>query len=112
MSTETGIDLLLAELDKRTSGKANDDASVTDRALFLLLKHFRDDLPPLESPADYQYFHKAFRQVDVLPSGELDMVAWLLLSRSGGVFWEVFEAIESSLVQDEAGHWVEPTEGE
>lgn len=38
------------------------------------------------------FFHKWFRQTDVLPEAELDMVAWHLIHASKG-FWSVLEVV-------------------
>lgn len=63
-----------------------------ERALYLLLVEYKDRLPPLEDMEDYEYFHKAFRQVDVLDSGKMDMVVYHLLHHSR-FFWFACEEV-------------------
>lgn len=65
------LDRFLSLLEERSTCKS------VDRALWHLLCEYRDRLPVLDG-----YFHKAFRQCDVLPSGKLDMVAWHLIQAS------------------------------
>lgn len=60
-----------------------------ERALLHALKEFREALPPLDD-----YFHKAFRQVDVLDSGHLDMLMWNLLT-AATIFWQTWEELEA-----------------
>lgn len=76
----TKIDVLLADLDKRSMACGG-----ADRALFILLNKNRDKLPALDD-----YFHKAFRQIDVTDSGTTDMVIWHLLGGSE-LFWKCFD---------------------
>ncbi len=59
-----------------------------DRALFHLLDRFREDLPPLDG-----YFHKCFRQCDVLDlghGGHIDAAVHSLLYEAD-LFWRLFE---------------------
>lgn len=39
---------------------------------------------------DIDYFHKAFRQMDVTKTGYMDMVIWILLDEAE-LFWELIE---------------------
>jgi hypothetical protein len=61
-----------------------------DRALLILLDRYRDELPSVD-----EYFHKAFRQVDVIEDGEgsLDMAIWHLIGDSK-LFWDAWEEME------------------
>lgn len=79
------IDILLERLDERTKSHMN---NWNDRALFHLLKLHKDRLPKLDD-----YFHKAFRQVDVTDSGECDMAIWCLL-QDAPIFWDCFESVQ------------------
>lgn len=60
------------------------EATAVDAALWHALRLWRDKLPELDG-----YFHKAFRQCDVLGNGDADMVMWHLLDGSE-LFWKVF----------------------
>lgn len=85
------IDKLLELLDQETKdcNAWNEDRSKpSDRALFHLLKRDKDNLPELND-----YFHKAFRQTDVLEDGNLDSAIWHLLSDST-LFWRLFERVQ------------------
>lgn len=79
------IDRLIELLDIETR-KWNYDRA--DRALYCLLKGYKDQLPELDG-----YFHKAFRQVDVTDNGCLDSAIWNLLNGST-LFWRLFEAVQ------------------
>ena len=65
-----------------------------EHALYCMLRAYKDDLPLLNTKKDYQYFHKAFRQVDVIDKGEglVDMAFWHLLNQSR-VFWACCEEV-------------------
>lgn len=65
-----------------------------ESALYLLLKAFREELPALETVEDYNYFHKCFRQNDVVNVGDgaVDMAIWHLLSESR-LFWVACEFV-------------------
>lgn len=72
----------LEELDRATMGERS-----LERGLYLLLKAFADDLPEING-----YFHKSFRQTDVIDIGDhgaIDMAIWHLLQESE-IFWRVF----------------------
>ena len=62
-----------------------------DRALYHALRRWQTELPVPD-----HYFHKAFRQCDVVDTtvahggGHGDMVLWCLLSQSK-LFWQIFE---------------------
>lgn len=64
-------------------------ATGADRALFILLC----DRCPKET-ADHinnctqDYFHKGFRQIDPLPPGGLNSIAWLLLDDGAKLIWK------------------------
>jgi hypothetical protein len=58
-----------------------------DRALLCLLEEFEKNLPELDN-----YFHKAFRQVDVTDSGRIDAAIWQLIGLSD-TFWEAFDEV-------------------
>ncbi len=67
--------------------------SPVDRALWHMLKRWEDKLPEM-LPDDPEWFHRAFRQVDVLPTGNEDMVVYcLLINRK--MFWEIFNKVIS-----------------
>lgn len=55
--------------------------SYASRALYKLLKEYESKLPNIDD-----YFHKAFRQIDVTDSGNIDMAIWLLINESDD-FW-------------------------
>lgn len=57
-----------------------------ERPLYLLLKYQEKVVGPLFDE-DVGYFHKAFRQIDVTSSGELDAAIWHLLDQAS-TFWE------------------------
>ena len=59
-----------------------------ERGLYLLLAAFADDLPLIND-----YFHKAFRQIDVTNSGKVDMAIWQMLQESK-IFWRVLESVQ------------------
>lgn len=86
MDKET-IDLLLERLDAESL--KNPDWN--SRALFHLFDSRREQLVGLEA----DYFHKAFRQTDVLNEKGLDLVAWSLL-QDAETFWRVFESIQTN----------------
>lgn len=71
-----------------------------ERALYLLLLEFKAQMPPLETLADYEYFHKAFRQTDVTYSDELDMAIYNLLE-SSELFWQICEQLFRSTKSEE-----------
>lgn len=57
-------------------------------ALCHMIEKYGEQLPPFND-----YFHKSFRQVDILEDGHMDMVFWNLLNATS-VFWEVVEKPE------------------
>lgn len=77
------ITLLLERMDEETKGDWG-----FERGLYHLLKANETKLPPLDD-----YFHKAFRQVDVTESGHTDMAIWQALQESK-VFWRCFESVQ------------------
>lgn len=62
-----------------------------DTALRLLLRKYRDELPELDD-----YFHKAFRQIDVTNDGNIDMVIWHLIDASEA-FWVAYEMVSKEI---------------
>lgn len=60
----------------------------SERALFCLLEGFKNDLPELDD-----YFHTAFRQIDVTPYGHVDSAIWHLLY-DAPIFWECFKKVQ------------------
>lgn len=68
--------------------EATKTISGPERALYCLLKAYVTEIP---EPDDY--FHKAFRQVDVTDKAEIDMAIWHLLQGTR-VFWTCFEAVQ------------------
>lgn len=72
-----------------------------ERALLNFMMAFKDRWPVIVSDDDAAYMHKAFRQVDILESGELDMVAWHLLNEAE-VFWDVLRSTRQKLGYTEA----------
>jgi hypothetical protein len=85
-STQTAIDFdkLLPELEKRTKGRIG--SSRCDRALYHLLLEFRKDMEGYTP----DYFHKAFRQINVTKSGNVDMAFYALLD-DAPIFWAIIE---------------------
>lgn len=90
-------EIFLKALDEATREAQKEERrnSDSERALFLLLKGFEKHLPEIDD-----YFHKAFRQVDVIPdfdeqisSGHIDSAIWVLLDKSK-IFWEVYAELE------------------
>ena len=84
---------LLELLEKETQHVSaftttTNDGKPSDRALWHLLKQWESKLPELDD-----YFHKAFRQVDVTDDGHTDMAIWNLLSDST-LFWRLFERVQ------------------
>lgn len=79
------IDKILKMMDQKT----RKEWLPVERALFHLLKQHKEELPELNN-----YFHKAFRQVDVINdgSGHMDMAIYNLLDASK-IFWEYFEIV-------------------
>ena len=66
----------------------DENATRTDRALYLLLCQFEDKLPELDDR-----FHKMFRQVDVIDEyPQVDMAIWHLLHESGS-FWRCYDEV-------------------
>ena len=59
----------------------------SDYALLSLLKEYKDYLPELN-----YYFHKAFRQCDITPSGKIDSAIYCLLHASK-IFWQTFDEV-------------------
>ena len=60
-----------------------------ERALFNLLRRNKEHLPEVGD-----YFHKAFRQTDVIPHPGVDMAVWLLL-QDAPIFWAVFDEVQA-----------------
>ncbi len=67
--------------------KVEEKGSHADTALWYLLKDNEEYLPDVDG-----YFHKAFRQIDVTPSGKVDCAIWELLEGTD-LFWEVFGTV-------------------
>lgn len=80
------IDRLLELMEQRLKS----EFVPVERALLALLVKHKDRLPKLDG-----YFHKAFRQCDVIQDGDgtTDMVIWNLLHASK-LFWECKTEVE------------------
>ena len=69
----------------------SEDASRMDRALYLMLTRWLDEIPDYDPEYPGQ-FVKMFRQIDVVDEetgqGEMDMVIWHLLN-STSLFWDI-----------------------
>ena len=79
------FDCLMVELRKE---KNADNAT---RALVDLFELYRTDVKDhfIGCEGDGYSFHRGFRQYDVLPTGQEDMVVWNSIHDSS-VFWECF----------------------
>lgn len=60
-----------------------------DRALFLLLKKYKNVLPVID-----ENFHKSFRQIDFIDDPYMDIVIWILLNNVK-IFHEVVNELNS-----------------
>ena len=89
MMTQAEKVVKLLELYGEASKLAAEAGNYTERALWHMLTRWKDELPEIV-PGDW--FHKAFRQVDVLGSGEEDMVVWCLLY-DVTIFWDIYEKV-------------------
>lgn len=78
-------DLIKQERDANISEYFNQN--YVDCALCHALKKWKDNLPPLDD-----YFHKAFRQIDVTDCGHADMILWNLINASD-LFWKALETV-------------------
>lgn len=87
METRKDIELLLSLY--RTELDTHDKLHIEfiDWALYHLLVANKSKLPELDD-----YFHKAFRQVDVTDSGNTDAAIWVLLS-GAKLFWPIFAKV-------------------
>lgn len=63
-----------------------------ERALWHLLKTNEKEITGIVE-GDPEYFHKAFRQIDVCKDGHMDMAIWLLLDEAR-LFWKVFDTLK------------------
>jgi hypothetical protein len=91
---EITTEQLLYEYDKTIKYEWELDCFV-DRALLRLLqinKNYIDGLIEVDSSG--AWFHKAFRQVDVTESGDMDMAFWNLL-QSTPLFWKTIERLNN-----------------
>lgn len=79
------IEKLLGRLDEETK----DGTDYNSRALFHLLSAYKEKIVGLTP----DYFHKAFRQIDVTDNGHVDMAIWCLLHRAK-TFWDVLESVQ------------------
>jgi hypothetical protein len=71
-----------------------------ERALWCLLTHTQDALLPFfQKDFDRHWFHKAFRQIDVTDSGDLDMAIWHLLGKSE-ILWKLFDDLENNRIPE------------
>lgn len=86
----TKIEELLNLFEQKTH-----DLSGFERGLYFLLKEFESNLPEIDD-----YFHKAFRQIDVTNSGKIDMAIWNALQESN-IFWECFAIVTSKDNKDD-----------
>ena len=67
-----------------------------ERALWNLLKANEKHITGLiEEDPTGNWFHKAFRQVDVTDNGYTDMAIWILLSEAT-LFWDMLEKINTT----------------
>jgi hypothetical protein len=83
---ESSIDFnkLLPVLKQRTEEQGIATRDWNSRALFHLIKEYREHLEGIE----VWRFHKAFRQTDVTPSANVDIAFWCLL-QDAKTFWEI-----------------------
>lgn len=81
--TEEFLTLYLAKIEQSS------EINWAERALHRLLKYgVREKFLPWFQNGDLYSFHKAFRQVDVTPDGNLDMAYWCLLQQVE-IFWDL-----------------------
>jgi hypothetical protein len=85
-AAEEKLDRLLSTFERKIEETSGD---LHEHALLHMLKRWRAQLP---DPDDY--FHKTFRQCDVLPTGHEDMVMWNLLGASK-LFWQAFAEVNA-----------------
>lgn len=84
------IDILLEKMNEQTKEPSLSGNRDSDRALYSMLKYYKDKLPDLDD-----YFHKSFRQTDIIDDdteGTTDYVIWLLLCQSK-LFWELYKEV-------------------
>jgi len=83
----------LALLDKLIEGLERKD---TDKALMYLLKAFRLEVCELlyiDKSWYPEWFHKAFRQIDVVSVRGVDMVFYQLIENASDKYWRLFDGI-------------------
>ena len=80
------IDRLLSRMEEEIEAGGS-KASPVEKALWHALRFWRNDLPELDG-----YFHKAFRQTDVLDCADANMILWHLLDGSK-LFWKLFNEV-------------------
>ena len=81
---------MLEMMDGKTQGNGG-----FERGLFFLLKRYKSSLPLLND-----YFHKAFRQIDITDSSLVDMAIWNALQDSE-IFWHCFECVQDEKDTDD-----------
>lgn len=86
--THFTTDILLKEYEEIIQSGLYPNSFV-DSALLRLLKVHKEYINGLiESDSTGAWFHKAFRQTDVTPSGDIDMAIWYLLQEAP-LFWQI-----------------------
>ena len=96
MNDKVKIKQFLELFEKRT--KTSD--SYASRALYKLLSEYESKLPNIDD-----YFHKAFRQIDVTDSGNIDMAIWFLIHESDD-FWYCYGVINKDNQEPQEGQAV------
>ncbi len=85
--------ILLEKYKKAIDDKkdCNDDV---ENALWHILNAHENDVALLFENNPYEYFHKGFRQCDIVEgyNGHIDMCIWFLLNHVE-LFWEVLESM-------------------
>ena len=94
---------LISKLD--TDTKNLGDAGCNSRALYLILKANMASITGLiEDDSSGNWFHKAFRQMDVTPSTDIDLAIWNLL-KSDTVFWKTLKYLREEPITSKAFDW-------
>lgn len=87
MSEKKKVEMTFDEMLVAYEKVIDKNPSDLEYALWFTLKAFRSEIKELYE-RDITYFHKAFRQVNVVTLPYIDSVLWHLLSASE-MFWEV-----------------------
>ena len=92
MKTVT-LDEFLAQYDKITREYKDKD---WERVLYHLLEANKEYIKETFEN-DFEYFHKSFRQWDVIPGkGDMDMAIWICLDKTF-LFWELREILRKGV---------------